>query len=72
MKKITIELSDEDVEEGTSLLHRAVETVDRLDAIAEDLEELREMIAELRELQDVDRTKRSRSSIPNKRRSSKT
>lgn len=58
MKKITIELSDSDVEEGMSLLHRAVETVDKLDTIAEDLEELREMIAELRGLHNANKTKR--------------
>jgi len=48
MKKITIELSDDDVEESMSLLHRAVETVDRLEALAEDLQELRDMVEELR------------------------
>jgi len=50
MRKITIELSDDDVEEGMSLLHRAAETVDRLDAIAEDLQELRDMVIELKRL----------------------
>jgi hypothetical protein len=67
MKKITIELSDGDVEEGTSLLHRAVETVDRLEALAEDLQELRDMVEELKELQNANKTKRSRPPVFNKR-----
>ena len=67
MKKITIELSDGDVEEGASLLHRAVETVDRLEALAEDLQELRDMVEELKELQNANKTKRSRPPVFNKR-----
>lgn len=67
MKKITIELSDGDVEEGTSLLHRAVKTVDRLEALAKDLQELRDMVEELKELQNANKTKRSRPPVFNKR-----
>lgn len=67
MKKITIELSDGDVEEGTSLLHRAVETVDRLEVLAEDLQELRDMVEEIKRLQNANKTKRNRSPVSNKR-----
>ena len=67
MKKITLELSDSDVEEGMSLLHRAVEAVERLDTVADELQELREVIDELRGLQDADKTKRNRPSVFNRR-----
>jgi hypothetical protein len=60
MKKITIELSDDDVEEAMSLLHRAVETLDRLEAVVEDLQELREQ-------QNANRVQRRRPSVSNKR-----
>jgi len=65
--KITLELDDSDAEESMKLLRRAVETVDRLDNIAEDLDELREMISELRELHDVDKVQRRRPPVFNKR-----
>lgn len=67
MKKVTIELSDDDVEEGMSLLHRAAETVDRLEALAQDLQELRCMVEELKGLQNANKTKRSRPPVFNKR-----
>jgi len=65
--KIKLELDDSDAAEGMDLLRRAVETVDRLDTIAEDLEELREMIAELRELQNANKVQRRRPPVSNKR-----
>jgi hypothetical protein len=65
--KIKLELDDSDAEQGMDLLRRAVETVDRLDTIAEDLEELREMIAELRELHNANKVQRRRPPVPNKR-----
>jgi len=66
MKKITIELSDDDVEEGMSLLHRAAEIVDRLETIAEDLQEFKYMVQELKELQNANKTKRSRPPVFNR------
>ena len=65
--KITLELNDSDAEESITLLRRAVETVDRLDSIAEDLYELREMISELREIHDANKVQRKRSPVSNKR-----
>ena len=65
--KITLELNDSDAEESMKLLRRAVETVDRLDSIAEDLYELREMISELREIHDANKMQRSRPPVFNKR-----
>ena len=65
--KIKLELDDSDAEQGMDLLRRAVETVDRLDALAEDLEELREMIAELRELHNANKVQRKRPPVSNKR-----
>lgn len=65
--KIKLELDDSDAEQGMDLLRRAVETVDRLDTIAEDLEELREMITELRELHNANKVQRKRSPVSNKR-----
>jgi hypothetical protein len=65
--KIKLELDDSDAEQGMDLLRRAVETVDRLDTIAEDLEELREMIAELRELHNASKVQRRRPPVSNKR-----
>ena len=65
--KITLELNDSDAEESITLLRRAVETVDRLDSIAEDLYELREMISELREIHDANKMQRSRPPVFNKR-----
>ena len=65
--KITLELNDSDAEESMKLLRPAVETVDRLDNIAEDLNELREMISELRELHDANKVQRSRPPVFNKR-----
>lgn len=58
--KITLELNDSDAEEVIKLLRRAVETVDRLDAITEDLQELRG-------LKNANKTKRRRPPVPNKR-----
>jgi len=52
--KITVELNDRDAEEGMELMRRAIETVDRLDSIADDLEELVGMLAELKELHKED------------------
>jgi hypothetical protein len=65
--KIKLELDDSDAEQGMDLLRRAVETVDRLDTIAEDLEELREMITELRELHNANKVQRRRPPVSNKR-----
>jgi len=65
--KITLELNDSDAEESITLLRRAVETVDRLDSIAEDLYELREMISELREIHDANKVQRRRPPVFNKR-----
>lgn len=65
--KITLELNDSDAEQGMDLLRRAVETVDRLDSIAEDLDELREMISELREIHDANKVQRRRPPVFNKR-----
>lgn len=65
--KIKLELDDSDAAEGMDLLRRAVETVDRLDTLAEDLEELREMITELRELHNANKVQRKRSPVSNKR-----
>ena len=65
--KIKLELDDSDAEQGMDLLRRAVETVDRLDALAEDLEEFREMIAELRELHNANKVQRKRPPVSNKR-----
>jgi hypothetical protein len=50
MKKITIELSDSDVEEGITLLYRASNIVDKLEVIVEDLQELKEIIKEFKKL----------------------
>jgi len=48
MKKITIELSDADIEDILGLVHRAIGVVDRLEALVDELEEDGALLEELK------------------------
>ena len=56
MKKILIELTDDDAEECVDLFRRVVEVLDRLDSMAEDLEELKEIVEDLLDDEDAQGT----------------
>lgn len=53
MKKIFIELTDDDAEECVDLFRRVVEVLDRLDSMAEGLEELKEIVEDLLDDEDM-------------------
>lgn len=47
MKKILIELTDDDAEECIDLFRSVVNVFDRLDSMAEDLQELKQIVEDL-------------------------
>lgn len=56
MKKIFIELTDDDAEECVYLFHRVTKVLARLDSMAEDLEELKEVVENLLDDEDAQGT----------------
>ena len=56
MKKISIELTDDDAEECVDLFRRVTEVLARLDSMAEDLEELKDIVEDLLDDEDAQGT----------------
>lgn len=56
MKKIFIELTDDDAEECVYLFRRVTKVLARLDSMAEDLEELKEVVENLLDDEDAQGT----------------